>query len=77
MLIKVLQVKDKRAEFLNSTDLRSFQKEVLSNSGTISVTFINLAIATMSQICSVDFKGMHALLEFSSINMQIETEISV
>lgn len=77
MLIKVLQVKDKRAEFLNSTDLRSFQKEVLSNSGTISVTFINLAIATMSQICSVDFKGMYALLEFPSINMQIETEISV
>lgn len=32
------------------TNLGSFQNEVLSNSGTISVTFKYLAIATISQI---------------------------
>ena len=31
--------------------LGSFQNEVLSNSGTIRVTFRYLAIATMSHIC--------------------------
>lgn len=34
--------------------LGSDQKEVLSSSGTISVTFKYLAIATMSQICMID-----------------------
>lgn len=34
------------------THLGSAQKEALSNSGTISVTFKYLAIATMSHICT-------------------------
>lgn len=35
-------------------NLGSAQKEVLSNSGTISVTFKYLAIATMSHICIIN-----------------------
>lgn len=50
--------------------LLSAQKELLSNSGITSVTFIQYAIATMSQICNKEARcHRHPLSEFQTLQL--------
>lgn len=52
-------MKTKFVHVSNEIYLGSAQKEVLSSSGTISVTFKYLAIVTMSHICREDPEVRH------------------